>query len=96
MLIHFGGDEFIHLEDCVGIFNFSTLEKETQNLIRKVSGDKLPEHFRSALLQRNSKWLFSVISSESLVTRSLIEGIEGAWYTRPRKNRKKEQKPEKV
>lgn len=76
MLIHLGDNEFISLNQVVGIFPVEVLAPETVAKMGKVltrNGMKAP---KSAVLTRSGRWVGSTISSEALAER-------GYWQPKP-------------
>lgn len=67
MLIHLGKDDFVHFDDCIGIFELETLS----DLQRKLILSSIPnsEKIRAVALTVKGKWLPSPISTGALVGR---------------------------
>ncbi len=83
MLIHLGDNEFVPLDQVVGIFPVDVVNPQIIAKLGKIltrHGMKAP---KSVVLTRSGKWVGSTISSEVLAER-------GYWRPKPiRTNRKK-------
>ncbi|HNV71201.1 MAG TPA: hypothetical protein PKO06_15970 [Candidatus Ozemobacteraceae bacterium] len=76
MLIHLGDNEFVRLDQVVGIFPIDVVNPEIVARLGKIvtrHGMKAP---KSAVLTRSGKWVGSTISSEALAER-------GYWRPKP-------------
>jgi hypothetical protein len=82
MLIHIGNDDFLHLDDIVGIFSYHMLTADMQKTVFQALGPLKPDTIRSVILTRTNRWHASLISTEALAGKRLTDTFPEAFYSK--------------